>query len=223
MLAQQTSTPPPAPPSVASKLQEYEGKYQDNLRKIQAPILQLYLTDLNSLLAGVSLASDKEAVKAEIARVEKAIADAGVFDFSPPQPAALAATRKRPGVIFTLEPREASIAAVTRSAGEAVTPIGMAAWTLSSLPAGRYTFVIHYTCPKMPPAAKLSLSFAGITKERELKPGPAAEEAKTDRILALPMTLTTDATKEPLKLSATPGSEPWFFVRQIVIIKPKEP
>lgn len=213
----------PASPSVASKLQEYESKYQDNLRKIHAPLLQQYLADLTALLPRMVVAPDKEAVKAEIARVEKTIAEGGTLNLSPPQPQALAAANNKPGIIFTLEPSEASTPPVTNLAGDAVTPIGQAAWTLSKLPAGSYSLVVHYSCPQVPAAAVLSFTFAGVTKEREIKPSAATVKDKNYRLFTLPLVVTHDTTMEQVKLTSKDGGAPWFFVRQIVIVKPKEP
>ena len=205
----------PVPPT---RLQQLEMTYQDNLKRVHAPLLQQYLTELNALLAK-SLAADASAIKAEIDRVQKMIASGGLIALDKKAAVVADNSRNANGIVFTLEPHEAQ----PPPPNDSVTPLGTAAWTLSKLPAGNYEVIAHYACPKLPATPTLQISFHGQNFTRELKPNNVTKDGDTFRVLRLcQLRLKEDATYEALTVSSPANKEPWLMVKQILIVKAKD-
>lgn len=219
-LAQGAVSPEVGPPP-PSRLQTMEAIYQKNLKAAQAPLLKEYLADLNALLLRAP-AADAPAINAEIARANKMIAS-GVIEFASAKPAAPPTTVGRPlpssGVVFSLDPNEAEPA----QPADGAVPIGSASWTLSLLPAGTYEIIAQYSCTTLPiGSAKVKLDYHGNTFTRELKANHLTAKDGSFRVMRLgQITLTEDVKLEKVTLSAVEAGEPWFFVKHILIAKPK--
>lgn len=221
-LAQSAVSPEVGPPT-PSRLQSMEAIYQKNLKAAQAPLLKEYLADLNALLLRAP-AADAPAINAEIARVNKMIAS-GMIEFSAAKPSAPPAKAGRPlpssGVVFSLDPNEA----VPPQPADGAVPIGSASWTLSLLPAGTYEIIAQYSCTTLPTgSAKVKLDYHGNSFTRELKASQLTAKDGSFRVMRLgQITLTEDVSLEKVTLSTVEPGEPWFFVKHILVAKPKAP
>ena len=219
-LAQSAVSPEVGQPT-PSRLQAMEAIYQKNLKAAQAPLLKEYLTDLNALLLRVP-AADATAIHAEIARVNKMIAS-GVIEFSAAKPAAPPTAVGRPlptsGIVFSLDPDEAQ----PPQPADGAVPIGSASWTLSLLPAGTYDIIAQYTCTTLPTGtAKVTLDYHGNSVTREVKSNHLTAKDGGYRVMRFgQITLTEDVKLEKVTLRAVEAGEPWFFIKHILIAKPR--
>lgn len=214
--------PDGAPPP--SRLEQLEGTYQDLLKGTHQPLLKQYLADLQAMQARALTAGDTTAVKAEIARIQAIIAGKGIVEFDVPKPetAPLPKVVRKSGIVFTLDPPEATPPPPNASAPDAVIPLGAATWKLSSLPPGSYDVVAHYACPSAPENAKVHVSFAGQEFDRSLGAAQITKDAKTFRVMRLcQFTLKADATLQDLVVTAAPAGEPWLFLKQVLVVKSK--
>ena len=205
----------PAPAASQNRLQKLELTYQDNLRKVQAPLLQQYLVELKALLAKAS-PGDTAAIDTEIAQVQKLITTGGLVDLLPAKPVIADTKGKTPGIVYTLEPHEAH----PPQAGDSPVPVGEASWTLSRLPAGDYDLIAHYACPALPPGASIEVSFGDQKITREVKPSHITLTGDTFRVMRLGrIKVAADTLSQAIVIkSPTPG-EPWLFIRQALIVK----
>jgi hypothetical protein len=210
-----SSAQTPAPAASQTRLQKLELTYQDNLRKVQAPLLQQYLTELKALQAKAA-PSEAAAIEAEIAQVQKLVASGGLVDLLPARPDATDTKGKSPGIVFTLDPHEARPPQV----GDAPVPVGEASWSLSRLPAGNYDLIAHYACPALPPGATIEISFGDEKVTREIKPSHITLNGDTFRVMRLGrLKVSADTLGQAIVIkSSTPG-EPWLFIRQALIVK----
>jgi hypothetical protein len=214
----QTAVQPAEGPLPPTQLQTMELIYQKNLRAAQAPVVKEYLAQLSALLA-TSPAADTAAINGEIARVQK-MATAGTVEFSGPKTiASPLGPAAAGGIVFTLEPHEAQ----PPQKDDALVPIGEASWTLSKLPAGQYDVVAHYTCPTLPASPTVTLDYHGITLSRELKSTQVTKDDKSMRVIRLgQLKLSEDVLLEKVTLKAASTSQPWLFIKQILIVKAKD-
>ena len=216
----QTPVQPVAGPPQPSRFQQMEITYLDNLRRVHAPLLQQYLAELKVLL-DKSPAADAAAIKAEVARVQKMIAETGLIEFSNSKaPVVTDKPAGANGIVFTLEPHEA----VPPQPDDKPVPVGKASWTLSRLPAGNYDVIAHYSCEKLGTSPVLNVAFQDQKFQRELKPSNVTKDSSTFRVMRLcQLKLKEDATFQALSVDMATGEAPWFFVKQILIVKAKEP
>lgn len=214
-MAARTAAQTPAPVASQTRLQKLELTYQDNLRKVQAPLLQQYLAELKALLAKASPA-DSAAIEAEITQVQKLSASNGLVDLLPAKSVIADTKGKTPGIVYTLEPHEAK----PPQAGETPVPVGEASWTLSLLPAGNYDLIAHYSCPALPPGAAVEISFGDQKITREIKPSHITLTGDTFRVMRLGrIKVAADTLGQAIVIkSQTPG-DPWLFIRQALIVK----
>ena len=214
-LADWTAAQAPTPAAAQTRLQKLETTYQDNLRKVQAPLLQQYLAELKALQAKAAPA-DTAAIEAEIAQVQKLIASGGLVDLLPAKPVIADTKGKTPGIVYTLEPQEAQPPQV----GEAPVPIGEASWTLSRLPVGHYDLIAHYACPALPPDAKIEVSFGDQKVIREIKPSHITLTGDTFRVMRLGrIKVAADAFGQTISIKSSSPGDPWLFIRQTLIVK----
>ena len=213
--ASSSSAQTPAPAASQTRLQKLELTYQDNLRKVQASLLQQYLTELKALLAKAA-PSETAAIEAEIAQVQKLVASGGLVDLLPARPANSDTKGKLPGIVFTLEPNEAQPPQV----GESPVPVGAASWTLSLLPAGNYDVIAHYACPALPPGASIEVSFGDQKITREIKPSHITLTGDTFRVMRLGrLKVSADTLGQAILIKSTTPGDPWLFIRQALIVK----
>ena len=218
----QTAAPPAAPPP--SRLEQLEGTYNELLRGIHLPLLNQYLAELQALQAKALVAAESAALKAEIARVQAIIAGRGIVDLDAPKPEAKEAGKvvRKSGIVFTLEPGDASPPPARAGGADAVVPLGKASWLLSSLPAGSYDVVAHYACPALPAGAKVHVAFGKQEFDREVQATYLTKDGKTFRVMRLcQLTIKEEAVRQGFIVSATPDGEPWMFLKQVLIVKSK--
>lgn len=210
-----TTAQEPVPAASQTRLQKLELTYQDNLRKVQTPLLQQYLTELKALLAKAS-PGEIAAIEAEITQVQNLISSAGLVDLLPARPLTADTKGKVPGIVYTLEPAEAQ----PPQAGETPVPVGEASWTLSRLPAGSYDLIAHYTCPALPPGATIEVTFGEQKTSREVKSSHITLTGDTFRVMRLGrIKVAADTFGQAIVIkSKTPG-DPWLFIRQALIVK----
>lgn len=219
----QTVVQPSAPPAsnkkpAVSSLQTLEGTYVSNLKIVHAPLIQQYMGELKALL-DKSPASDAPAIKAEMARVQKMIDGGGLIEYSG-KAAAPGGPAMGNGIVFTLEPHEAQ----PPQPDDNPVPLGEASWTLSRLPAGNYDVIAHYSCETLPVTPVLKITFQGQEYQKELRPSNATRNSTTFRVMKLcQLRIKEDASFQKFTVTAGPGSEPWWFAKQILIVKAKEP
>ena len=214
----------PAGTPAPTRLDQLETTYNELLKGTHQPLLKSYLADLLALQTKALVAADSAALKAEIARVQAIIAGKGIVEFDTPKPdaAQVAKVVRKSGIIFTLDPAEASPVPANATSPDAVVPMGTATWKLSSLPAGSYDVVAHYACPTPPPDAKLHVTFAGQAFDRELKTAQVTKDGKTFRVIRLcQLTLKVEAPMQNLTITATPAGAPWLFLKQVLVVKSK--
>ncbi len=217
------SRPANAPPQ--TRLEQLESTYNELLRGIHMPLLNQYLTDLQTLQSKALVASESAAVKAEIARVQAIIAGKGIVELDVPK-AADAKTAgkvvKKSGVVFTLEPADASPVPADAASPDAVVPLGKATWVLSSLPAGSYDVVAHYACSSLPASAKVHVALGTQEFDREIPPAYLTKDLKTFRVMRLcQLTVKEEAVKQSIVLTAMPAGSPWIYLKQVLIVKSK--
>lgn len=218
-LAQATVQPADGPPQ-PTRFQQLEMTYVDNLKRVHAPLLQQYLGELK-LLLDKSSATEAVAIRAEVARVQKMVADGGLIEFSTSKPS-MAATPPRGsdnGIVFTLEPHEAQ----PPQSDDKPVPIGEATWTLSKLQAGNYDVVAHYSCESLGTSPVVNISFNGESHSREFKPGNVTKNGAFRVMRLCQLKVKQEATFQKFTVTTPPGGEPWLFVKQILIVKSKEP
>ncbi len=218
----QVVTPDGTPPP--TRLEQLEATYSDLLKNAHQPLLKNYLAALQVMQARALIAADSAALKAEIARVQAIIAGKGIVEFDTPrqEPDKPAKVVRKSGIIFSLDPDEATPPPADAKNPEAVVPMGTATWKLSSLPPGTYDVVAHYSCATVAPGAKLHVSFAGQEFDRELKTAQVTKDNKTFRVMRLcQLTIKQEAQFQNVVITATPAGEPWVFLKQVLIVKPK--
>jgi len=201
-----------------TRLQKLELTYQDNLRKVQAPLLQQYLVELKAL---ADKASPLEAatIQAEISQVQKLIVEGGAVDLLPAKPLASERKGKAPGIVFTLEPHEAKPPQV----GDAAVPIGEASWTLSRLPAGNYDLIVHYACAELPAGGSIEFSFADQKHTREFKTNHITQSTDTFRVMRLGrLKIAADVVDQPLIIKSLAPGDPWLFIKQALLVKAQD-
>ena len=215
----QNAVQPVAGPPQPTRFQQLELTYLDNLKRVHAPLLQQYLGELKALLEK-SPPADAPAIKTEAARVQKMIGDGGLIEFTSNKPAPSAAPGPAGnGIVFTLEPHETQ----PPQSDDKPVPLGTAAWTLSKLPAGNYDVIAHYSCQKLADNSSVKVSFHDQNLSHEVKPNNVTKSDAIFRVMRLgQLKLKDDATFEKFTVTASPGGEPWFFVKQILIVKSKD-
>ena len=218
----QLLTPEGSPP--ATRLELLEAQYLDLLKNAHLPLLKQYLIDLQSAQSRITSTADTAALKAEIARVQGLIADKGIVEFdSHKQDSAVPKVVRKSGIVFTLDPNEATPVPPVANGPEAAVPLGAASWRLSALAAGTYDLVAHYTCPVPPPAAKVHVTFAGQEFDRVLTGSQATKDDKTFRVMRLcQFTIKQDTLLQSITITASPAGAPWLSLKQALIVKAKE-
>ncbi|MDB6119903.1 MAG: hypothetical protein JWO08_3684 [Verrucomicrobiaceae bacterium] len=208
----------------ATRLEQLESTYSDLLKNAHQPLLKNYLAALQAQQSKALIAAETAALKAEIDRVQAILAGKGIVEFDLPKQEPLQATKvvRKSGIIFSLDPDEATPLPANAKGPDAVVPMGTATWKLSSLPAGSYDIIAHYACPAAAPGAKLHVSFSGQEFDRELKTAQLTKDDKTFRVIRLcQFTIKQEAQLQNVVITATPAGEAWLFLKQVLIVKPK--
>jgi hypothetical protein len=216
------------------RLQEYEATFQQELRKIHAPLLSGYLLSLQTLARTASPA-EQPAVQAEIVRVQKLIASGTALDLAivaaalkntgtpVALPADLSGLRDA-GAVLELKAEQALEFSPTGVYPETL-PLGTASWNVSTLAAGGYEVLVQYACPALP-AGQFTLSAAiGPHKtETVLKPARVTKSALDFKILRLGrLQISETLANETLKLTLSPPAADTPFRIQRLILAKKTP
>ena len=215
------AAPVPVPPT---RLEQLETTYNELLRGTHLPLLKQYLAELQALQSKALIASESASLKNEIARIQALIAGKGIVELDSPTPAAKMPGKvvRKSGIVFTLEPVDATPLPANATAPDAVVPLGQASWLLSSLPAGSYDVVAHYACPALPDGAKIHIAFGKQEFDRQLQPAHLTKDAKTFRVMRLcQLTLTAEEVRQNVVVTALPAGTPWVFLKQVLIVKSK--
>jgi hypothetical protein len=129
---------------------------------------------------------------------------------------------RKSGIVFTLEPKDATPLPADAGGADAVVPLARASWLLSSLPAGSYDVVAHYACAVLPAGAKVHVAFGAQEFDRDLQQAQLTKDQKTFRVMRLcQLTIKEEAVRQSFVVTAMPGSGPWIFLKQILIVKSK--
>jgi len=223
--------PPPDRPAGdmtpgAQRLRDFEATYQQGLRKIQAPLLAGYFSELQQLLAS-SPAADQAAIQAEIARIQKLITDGGVIDLAaaaapqPEPPKSMPAPRNPPGTVLVLKPSAARVTPLSGLLPGAIA-LGAAEWPVEHLDEGSYDVVALYSLPAFTGAASIITSVGGKRNELALTPDKAMPVPDQFRILRLAhFDFDHDVNNDTLKIELKSADLRSMPVRQVFVVKPK--
>lgn len=214
--AQTLPVPKVSPLPTRPGLQELEATYTENLRKVQAPLMQQYLIELQKLLS-TAAEQEAQAIRDEAAQVQRLLAEGGIVNLMPPKTPVDRTATSSPGITFTLEPHEASPVPTENS----VVPIGEASWTLSRLPPGTYELIAQYSCPNLPQtAAKIEASYAGQRIFKEMRPSQLTKDKETFRVMRLGrFQVDTEKRREAVTIRSTGPGEAWLFIKQALLVK----
>jgi hypothetical protein len=219
------------PAGPLARLREYEATYQAGLRKIQTPLLTDYAQKLQQLL-GAAPPEDQPAIRLEIARVQTLIATGGLVDLRSasatqprepgpgPGPASGPGMRPPPGAVLVLRPDTAIGATV---AGTALT-IGKASWKVAHLDAGTYEVTVVCSFPSFNGTGRITASLAGEEASGEVNSSKSARTPDQFRLMKLGrIRFERDLKDEELKLELKAAELPGVQIRQVLIVKPRQP
>ena len=220
VLNAQLLTPEGSPP--ATRLEQLEAQYNDLLKSTHLPLLKQYLADLQATQGKVATPAETAALKAEIARIQTLITGKGIVDFDNRKTDSSATPKvvRKSGIVFTLDPNEATPLPPVSTGPDAMVPLGSATWKLSALAAGTYDLVAHYACPIVPEGAKVHVSFAGQEFDRLVTPTQITKDGKTFRVMRLcQIKLPKDVLLQNVVVTTEPANAPWLFLKQALIVK----
>lgn len=226
--AETSATPPSAPP--ITRLRDYELTYQQELRKIQAPLISDYITKLQQLLKG-STESEQLAIRSELERMTKLNSEGGIVDLraaiAPQATAPTAMPPPRPkgfkapaGTTLVLTPDMARGTTTAARSDRSLT-LGKAEWPVDHLDAGSYDIVARYSCPAFAGTSSLIVMLGGQEGVLKITPDMASEQFLLRRVAHFD--LDRDLNNETLKLELKPGDLPTMQIRQISVVKPRPP
>ncbi len=215
-----SSASEPLTTSAATRLEQLEATYRDNLRERHKPLIQRYINELRLAQANALSQADKAEYAAEMGRVAKIVANDGIVP-TRSKPTDLTAAPKTAGPTslvtsaVTLTPKDAS-----PPSDRPVVILGECAWQLPAIAAGTYDVVAEYTCTAVPPDAEMKLVLADRTNTKTLRQSLATKDDQTVRIIRIGRLMVDDAAATGvLKLSATGGTQPYFAVRRVTLSK----
>lgn len=226
--ADTAATAPSTPPM--TRLRDYELTYQQELRKIQAPLISDYIARLQQLLIA-SPESEQPAIRSELERMTKLNAEGGIVDlraaFAPQAAAPTAMPPPRPkgfkappGTALVLTPDTARGTTTAARSDRALT-LGAAEWPVDHLDAGSYDIVARYSCPAFAGSSSLIVTLGGQEVVLKITPDMASEQFLLRRVAHFD--LDHDLNNETLKLELKPGDLPTMQIRQISVVKPRPP
>lgn len=226
--ADTAATAPSAPPM--TRLRDYELTYQQELRKIQAPLISDYITKLQQLL-NASPETEQPAIRSELERMTKLNSEGGIVDLRAaiaPQaapPTAMPPPRSKgfkapPGTTLVLTPDKARSATSSAGSDRSLT-LGKAEWPVDHLDAGSYDIVARYSCPAFTGTSSLIVTLGTQEVALKITPDMASEQFLLRRVAHFD--LDHDLNNDTLRLELKPGDLPTMQIRQISVVKPRPP
>lgn len=235
-----------ASPGLQSRLDTLDATYKSNLRRLHAPVLQDYMRQLELLrqqLTARARLSDAKTVEKEIEQVKQLIANGGAMPYtalhpapppvvggtpmvaapgSPPPPPGPPGTGpgKRPG--FVLHANMAKVQGVPADPSAKTLSLGVAEWTVPSLPAGTYDLNIVFSAAKLDSDVEIRAFFDGNDLTATLSADRATGSDQTFRIFRIGhITLTQDVTNELLQMrSNLPLGQ--MLVKNVIFAEPRK-
>lgn len=212
----------------ASRLRDLETTYQQELRRIQAPLLTEYAARLQQL-AATAPAGDLPAIRAEIARAQKLINEGGIVDLKSANEA-LAGVTANPPMAGRLLPDGQSLALSAEQALNYVptgeTPpaiaLGEAIWSVPRIDEGAYDIIVQYACTGVSEPAAIRVSFDDQVSDFDLPPNKVTRDASQFRLMRIGrFRVDREAVSKPLKIELKAPKSVVFRLRQLVIAKAK--
>jgi hypothetical protein len=210
-----------------------EATYQNQLRNLEAPVIQSYQRELERLKQTYTMqgrTADVATVDAELARLKKS----PVLSYDPKPPPPPPGTpppdankpKPPPGKpdpnTIVLTAKDATTTPATPDAGGNAVALGSAAWNVARLPAGDYEIRVLYACAKMDPGKSMSASIAGNQINRALGADLSTNSDQNFRLLRLgKFTLDKDARELTVTLQVDPPGPSSIFVRSVMLAHPK--
>lgn len=229
-VAAQTPAAPAAPASAA--WQQLESTYQNELKKIHIPLLSSYVNDLTRLAAQSRSAEATVAINRELKEMQAIITSGGVVDLGkppgtvePPAPAGPPAPPRAKGdSLLSLTPDSAR--EVTPAPGTPVPQTVTAqklAWTVETLPAGKYEVICQGGITALDTPASLTLQAGDqLLKFPFAKRHIAADSGSLRLIRIGVLDLPADVSQMPLILAIDSPSANLVF-RQLLFTRPTPP
>lgn len=239
-----------ASPILQSRLDTLDATYKSNLRRLHAPVLQDYMRQLELLrqqLSARALLSDAKTVEKEIEQVKQLISNGGAMPYTalqpapppvvggtpmvtapgspppppgPPGPGPGPGMSKRPSLV--LHPNTAKVQGVPADPSAKTLSLGVAEWTVPSLPAGTYDLNIVFSAAKLDSDVEIRAFFDGNDLTATLSADRATGSDQTFRIFRIGhITLTQDVTNELLQMrSNLPLGQ--LLVKNVIFAEPRK-
>ncbi|WP_009963126.1 hypothetical protein [Verrucomicrobium spinosum] len=235
-----------ASPSLQSRLETLDATYKSNLRRLHAPVLQDYMRQLELLrqqLGARARLSDAKTVEKEIEQVKQLISNGGAMPYTALQPAPPVASgtpvaavpapppppgppgpgpgmSKRPSLV--LHPNMAKVQGVPTDPSAKTLSLGVAEWSVPSLPAGSYDLSIVFSAAKLDNDAEIRAFFNGNDLTATLSADRATGSDQTFRIFRIGhITLAQDVTNEVLQMrSNLPLGQ--MQVKNVIFAEPRK-
>lgn len=217
----QSSRPPGNSPA---RLRDLEATYQQELRRIQVPLLTEYAARLEQL-AAVSTPAETPAIRSEIARVKKLITEGGVVDLrmanaalagAPPTPPPAGPKSNAPPSLV-LEAAQASNFVPTGENPPAIA-LGEAAWTVPQIREGSYDLIVQYACTGVTEPAIIRISIGDHEFDFDLQPNKVTREASQFRLMRIGrLKIDRDLPDTQLRVGLKADKSVVFRLRQLII------
>jgi hypothetical protein len=215
-------------------LQDFEVTFNQELKKIHAPLLSGYLLSLQALLRSAG-PTERPAVQAEIVRVQKLIASGAAMDLAlvaealkntTPGAAALPvglAGMRAAGAVLELKAEQAVEFSPTGVSPETLL-LGSASWGAGGLAAGDYEVLAQYSCPNLSAdPAVLRVALGAHAVEMPLKADRATKSGLDFKILRIGrLHLPEPAANEMIKLTLAGPKEVQFRVQRLILARKQE-
>jgi hypothetical protein len=215
LVAQTTSSTSP------KSLEDLRVTYAAALKKLHYPLLQQYLVELQTKRSGLS-PQEQTALLAETSRVQSLISGSGVFEplqkQTPTTAPSSTLANRAPGIILTLEPKEARPTTAVTTGPDAHVLLGTASWRCRRIPAGTYDLVARYEATQITPDAHLTITIGSQTFQKKVATATASGKGRILRLAQF--TLEQDLVDSDITLTSSPAS-PWFKLRTAFVAKPQ--